>query len=466
MVSAGYTLEMFKRRVGKTPLLRAKNLEKQMGIEEIYLKLEGTNPTGHKSDRIAHQIIRDAMKSNKNTVTLGTTGYLSTSLGYLSTYANLKCVFFVPRLTKKISRQLSNNNENITIIETGGSYERAIAESKKQARENGWYDANPGLENSILGMTSYSPIAKEIIDSLDGYPSTVSMAVGDGTLLSGVHLGFRQMWSSEDINGIPRLFSASLKEKNAIITSFLNGECVLRSLSNNPGKTNHRFLSLVNLKGLNGQYALDAIYDSQGKVFELTEDELLGYSTMFHNLEKVRINPESAGSMGAFIKAHEDSLLENGKQHVIILGTGKTDISIQTLNKDLFSSNYSLLISLLEKWLTRFSDPYEEIEEALENAFEKGFVIGAFQGAQIIGLCVLSKMELDTFFPMYHLSYIAADENFSGRGIATYLFDKAIELSKGNLSLHVEPENKRAIRLYKKMGMDIQYYRMKFKKGM
>jgi len=185
---------------------------------------------------------------------------------------------------------------------------------------------------------------------------------------------------------------------------------------------------------------------------------------MFHNIEKVKINDESAGSLGAFIKAHEESLLEPGKQHVIILGTGKTDITIHTLNKELFSDNYSLLISLLDKWLTRFSDPFEEIEEALDNAFEKGFVIGAFQGAQIIGLCVLSKMELDTFFPTYHLSYIAADENFSGRGIATYLIDKSIELSKGNLSLHVEPDNKRAIRLYKKMGLDIQYYRMKFRK--
>lgn len=463
MASEGYQLETFRRRVGKTPLLRAKNLETELGLGEIYLKLEGTNPTGHKSDRIAHQVIRDAMKSVKNTITLGTTGYLSTSLGYLSTFANLKCVFFVPRITNKISKHLSDN-ENVTIYETGGSYEQAIAESKRQAREHGWYDANPGLENSILGMTSYSPIAKEIIGTLDGHPSTVSMAVGDGTLLSGIHLGFRQIWSSEEIEGIPRLYCASLKEKNSIITSYLNGECVLRPITNSRGKTNQRFLSLENLKGLNGQYALDAIYDSHGKGFELTQDELLGYSTMFHNIEKVKINAESAGSLGAFIKAHDESLLEHGKQHVIILGTGKTDISIQTLNKDLFSGNYSLLISLLDKWLTRFSDPYEEIEEALENAFEKGFVIGAFQGAQIIGLCVLSKMELDTFFPTYHLSYIAADENFSGRGIATYLIDKAIELSKGNLSLHVEPDNKRAIRLYKKMGLDIQYYRMKFRK--
>ena len=44
---------------GQTPLFRAKNLEKYLGIESIYLKLEGANPTGHKNDRIAQLIIHE-----------------------------------------------------------------------------------------------------------------------------------------------------------------------------------------------------------------------------------------------------------------------------------------------------------------------------------------------------------------------------------------------------------------------
>ncbi len=463
MTADGFELQTFKRRVGKTPLLRAKKLEKEYGIQEIYLKLEGTNPTGHKSDRIAYQIIRYELNSNKNTVTIGSTGYLATSLGYLAADTNLRCSFFVPRLSKKIEKQLSII-PNVAIIETGGSYETAIMESKRQARKNKWYDANPGLENSILGMTSYSPIAKELVESLEGPPATISLSIGDGTLLAGLQVGFRQLWSSEEINEIPILYGASLEERNAIITSFLSGDTILHPIEGISGKINYRFLSLVNLNGLNGQYALDALLDSYGKGYSLSESDLLQNSALLLKFEKVKTEVESVASLGAFGKAHDGSLLENGKPHVIILGTGKTDITVRKLSKELFSDNFSLLISLLDKWLTRFSDPFEEIEEALDNAFERGFVIGAFQGAQLIGLCVLSKMELDTFFPSYHLSYIAADDKFGGRGIATYLIDKAIELSKGNLSLHVEPENKRAIRLYKKMGLDIQYYRMKFRK--
>ena len=48
---------------GQTPLFRAKNLEKHLGIETIYLKLEGSNPTGHKNDRIAEALVKFAVDS-------------------------------------------------------------------------------------------------------------------------------------------------------------------------------------------------------------------------------------------------------------------------------------------------------------------------------------------------------------------------------------------------------------------
>ena len=43
---------------GKTPLMRSLKLEKALGIEEIYLKLEGANPFGNKYDRISLSVGR------------------------------------------------------------------------------------------------------------------------------------------------------------------------------------------------------------------------------------------------------------------------------------------------------------------------------------------------------------------------------------------------------------------------
>ena len=49
------------RKSGRTPLMRAKKIEKALGIEEIYLKLEGANPSGHKYDRISEVLVKDAI---------------------------------------------------------------------------------------------------------------------------------------------------------------------------------------------------------------------------------------------------------------------------------------------------------------------------------------------------------------------------------------------------------------------
>jgi threonine synthase len=53
-------------RPGRTPLMRAKKLEKYLGIEQIYLKLEGANPHGHKFDRVSEVIVKDATNHKDN----------------------------------------------------------------------------------------------------------------------------------------------------------------------------------------------------------------------------------------------------------------------------------------------------------------------------------------------------------------------------------------------------------------
>jgi threonine synthase len=82
-----------------------------------------------------------------------------------------------------------------------------------------------------------------------------------------------------------------------------------------------------------------------------------------------------------------------------------------------------------------------------------------------VGIVVLSRSKWDVFFPRFHLSYIATKKDLKGMGIATLLMEKAIELSKGSLSLHVETDNKRAIKLYEKMGLKKKYYRMLYQGG-
>ena len=73
---------------GKTPLMRSKKLEKYFGVKEIYLKLEGSNPFGHKFDRISELIIKDAVNQNKDSILVnGSDDYINSVVQFANKYS-------------------------------------------------------------------------------------------------------------------------------------------------------------------------------------------------------------------------------------------------------------------------------------------------------------------------------------------------------------------------------------------
>ncbi|MEA3557742.1 MAG: GNAT family N-acetyltransferase, partial [Candidatus Thermoplasmatota archaeon] len=157
-------------------------------------------------------------------------------------------------------------------------------------------------------------------------------------------------------------------------------------------------------------------------------------------------------------------LVKNGN-HIIILNDGKVDLDIRILNRKDLDIPYMEFLEILDTWLIMFTDPLEEMQDAVDDAFKDGYVLVAYRGDTMVGITILSTSRYDTFFPNYHLSYIATKKDIKGMGIATQLMQKAIEVTNGEFTLHVETDNKRAIKLYEKMGLRKKYYRMFYKGG-
>jgi threonine synthase len=216
---------------------------------------------------------------------------------------------------------------------------------------------------------------------------------------------------------------------------------------------------MINLKCYNGQDALNAIHDSNGNAVGIKDEDLLKYFSYFKNFEKIKVTVRNFFPMAAFFQEVGDNKLKNGV-HVIILNDGKIDLDVRVMDKKDLKIPVSDFILKLDNWLVQYTDPKEEIEEAVEDAFENGFVVCAYYQGSLVGIVIVSTSKYEVFFPKYHLSYIATKSNIRGIGIATQLFQKVIELTNGNFSLHVEIDNKRAIKLYEKMGLKRKYFRM------
>ena len=60
--------------VGDTPLMRGRNMERELGFRQVYLKLEGSNPTGTQKDRIAFAQCADALRRGFDGICLATCG--------------------------------------------------------------------------------------------------------------------------------------------------------------------------------------------------------------------------------------------------------------------------------------------------------------------------------------------------------------------------------------------------------
>lgn len=126
------------------------------------------------------------------------------------------------------------------------------------------------------------------------------------------------------------------------------------------------------------------------------------------------------------------------------------------------------VVDFLFQHLEHYGDPKPHIQMAIDYACSShkgkgGFVvIGRLEG-KIVGAVVVNQTGMTQYIPENILVYIAVDGSVRGMGIGKQLMEKAIDLAKGDIALHVEPDNP-AKKLYERLGFTNKYLEMRFKK--
>ena len=177
--------DIIDSEVGDTSLVRARNIEREMGFRQIFLKFEDGNPTGTQKDRIAFAQAMDAMRRDFDTITVATCGNYGVAVALAASLAGLKCLIHIPESyhAKRIKEMSDLGAE---IVRVPGDYESAVEASKAYAQEKELYDANPGGDNTDIQLRAYGEIAYEIYDELRDAPFAISVPVSNGTTLAGI----------------------------------------------------------------------------------------------------------------------------------------------------------------------------------------------------------------------------------------------------------------------------------------
>jgi len=425
------------RKSGRTPLFRARRLEKVLDLGEIFLKLEGANPSGHIYDRIAEVIVKDAVFSGFQHILINGSEYYIQSVMFFAKLSQLQVK--VP-LFKQEKWKTARLGKDVLLDLRDNKDPSSRPELRDLAEKNHMYFACEWELNTTITHFVLEEMAKECLERMDFKVDTISVQLGYGYALSSIYRCLIKSWVNEELSLLPQLLCDARP---------------CQDMLNQSGKYMHSDQMADLEKNL-----MKIIIETRVDMIELEEADLKQAVSMLREYENVIVSRKEAYAMAAFIKKSQQGLLKSGK-HLIILNDAKSEVEVNEI-KSFKEKSKDDFVNLIGTWLSPYNDSVAETLDAIEKAMKEGFLLIAKRNGEEQGICIIVNMGFERFIPTYHLAYIGVKAGNQGRGVASAMIKRAVEVTNGNLSLHVDLDNKRAKKLYSKMGFEHKYDRMIF----
>lgn len=311
--------DIIDSEIGDTTMTRARNIEREFGLRHIYLKFEGSTPTGTQKDRIAFAQVMDALRRGYETVTVATCGNYGAAIALAASLGGLRCAIYIPESyhTNRIKEMIQNKAE---IIRVPGDYENAVAISQQMADNHDYYDANAGGHNTMIQLRAYGQIAYEIYDELRDAPAVVALPVSNGTTLAGIHKGFQSLYRRGKTSRVPKIVAGSAFGKNPIIQAYIKNKPTCDDLL--PAKIHETPINepLINWRSIDGDYALEAIRGTGGWASYASDKTMLTHAKIIREKEGLNVLPASTAGLIALLDRHKKEILPSDRYVVVLTG--------------------------------------------------------------------------------------------------------------------------------------------------
>jgi threonine synthase len=299
-------------------------LKQQLGLECLWVKDEGRNPTASFKDRASSVVVARAVEIGAEVVVTASTGNAGAALAGMSAAIGQKAVIFAPKTAPpaKVCQLLIYGAQ---VILVDGNYDSAFDLTIEAAREFGWYCRNTGYNPfTVEGKkTAALEIWEKIIigEGLDDRPLCVFTSVGDGNIISGLHKGFKDLAALGWLEKMPRIFGVQSTKSAAVANAFFKKSEVIEPVQ----ATTIADSISVDLPR-DGVRAVRAASQTGGAYITVEDEEII---TAIATLGKVGIFAEPAGSAAyaGLEKAVRQGIITAGDAVVVInTGSGLKDI--------------------------------------------------------------------------------------------------------------------------------------------
>jgi len=303
---------------GNTPLLRCCNLERAINPEiELYLKLEGLNPTCSFKDRGMTVAITKAVEEGSGAVICASTGTTAASAAAYAARAGLKAYVLIPQGSISLGKLSQAMIHGAKVVEVEGNFDAALKLVREAARQ-----FRVTLVNSLnpYRIEGQKTAAFEISDHLGAAPDYHFLPVGNAGNITAYWKGYKEYMKFGRISSLPKMMGFQAAGAAPIVL----GRVVEQPETIAPA------IRIGNPASWQG--ALAARDESKGAIESVTDDEILAAYKLLAGSEGILAEPASAISVAGVIKKQKERLFRKGEVVVCTLtghGLKDPDIAIR-----------------------------------------------------------------------------------------------------------------------------------------
>ncbi|MFA4640272.1 threonine synthase [Pyrococcus kukulkanii] len=318
-----------KKRVslneGGTPLYRLENLEKELGVRELYAKNEGANPTGSFKDRGMTVGVSKALELGMDKVICASTGNTSASLAAYAAKAGIKAYVLVPSGKIALGKLAQAIIYGAQVVPVNGNFDDALRVVVEASRELGVY-----MLNSInpFRLEGQKTIAYEIYDQLQRVPDNVVVPVGNAGNISAIWKGFKELYEAGVIDELPRMIGIQAEGASPLAKAWKEGR------EFRPEEKPETVATAIRIGNpANWPKAWNAAKESGGLFESVTDEEILEAQRILASKEGLFVEPASAASLAGLIKLLREGVIDKSESYVLITtGHGLKDPNIVVNN--------------------------------------------------------------------------------------------------------------------------------------
>jgi len=300
---------------GYTPLLKLAKLGSRYDLENLFVKDEGTNPTGSFKDRGLSAAVTMAMTLGVDKLCIPTAGNAGGSLAAYAAHAGLDAFVFMPEDTPS-SNQIETQLFGAQVSKVDGLISDAARLMGEGQEKHGWFDVSTLKEP--YRIEGKKTMGYELAEQLGwSLPDVILYPTGGGTGLIGMCKAFEEM---EQLGWIgskrPRMVAVQAKGCAPIVKAFEKG-----SEDSEFWQGANTFAAGIRVpKALGDFLILRDLRESEGKAIAVSDDQILKALKEVASEEGLFICPEGAACWAALKVLREQGWVRE-KEQVVLFNT-------------------------------------------------------------------------------------------------------------------------------------------------